>query len=133
MDKLYADNLKDAYELFQPNAVIAVVDVLSEKFYYGWEGCEGFDGWITVEARVVELKDEFNAAGVKPGDILQLGQCAWLQLENIEDAYAFFAEKYDTVIDNAEDFKALKENQNGFFQVIPQKGIEYSIVVLEDD
>lgn len=132
VDGIEPYSLKDAYG-FSPSIAFVVARVLSIKYYYGWEEDDFFDGWTTVEALVLEVKDEFNSAGVKPGDILQLREDSWLFLENYEETIAFFADKYNTNIADKEDFKDFMKDKDGFFQLVPQKGIDYSLSLWPDE
>ncbi len=132
VDGIEPYSLKDAYG-FSPSIAFVVARVLSIKYYYGWEEDDFFDGWTTVEALVLEVKDEFNSAGVKPGDVLMLREDSKICFEKKEDKYDFFSEHHNTTITNYEEFEALTNEVGGFFQVLPKEGVDYILSLWPDE
>ncbi len=132
-DTYFTNRLKLAYEAFSKKTAFVVAKVLSIKSYYGWEKDCSVYGWMTVEALVLEVKDEFNSAGVKPGDVLMLREDSKICFEKAEDRYAFFSEHHNTTIANYEEFEALTNEVGGFFQVLPKEGIDYRLSLWPDE
>lgn len=132
VDKFTPYSLKEAYG-FSPSIAFVVAKVLSIKSYYGWEKDCSVYGWMTVEALVLEVKDEFNSAGVKPGDVLMLREDSKICFEKAEDRYDFFSEHHNTTITNYEEFEALTNEVGGFFQVLPKEGIDYRLSLFPDE
>ncbi|MBQ3849729.1 MAG: PT domain-containing protein [Clostridia bacterium] len=132
VDGIEPYSLKDAYG-FSPSIAFVVARVLSIKYYFGWEEDDFFDGWTTVEALVLEVKDEFNSAGVKPGDVLMLREDSKICFEKKEDRYDFFSEHHNAAITNYEEFEALTNEVGGFFQVLPKEGVDYILSLWPDE
>ncbi len=98
-------------------------EVLSAKYYIEWNQEEGREYPFAVyEIRITGVQEEYNAMGVKVGDILHAFQESSVDYISLEDRLAFFSEKTGI---NIVDLESRKEAESGVFELIPQKGYEY--------
>ena len=128
----YYWTLQDAFEDYT-DAFVASLDILSVKFYYGWDYSRTGTGYTIVEARINSVLDEYNTANAKPGDIVQIYQSSYIVFSERKDLYAFFSKKYNTTISGDAAFMELKEREEGFFRIIPEKDKEYVYHIAEDE
>lgn len=124
--ELYAIDEKSGYA---PALVSA--EVLSAKYYIEWNReTEREDKYTVYEIRITGVQEEYNAAGVKVGDIKHVIQESHIIISRLEDKLAFFSEKAGKQIT---DLDSRKEMESGVFELVPQKGIEYRYYIMELD
>ncbi len=130
----YYDSLSQA---FGQDSVAAKVEILSTEYYYGWtkndDSFISLNGWTIIQVRVLEVKNELNAVGAKPGDVLQMRQKTRICFAREEEKYAFFSEKHNTTINNADELDTLMHKKEGYFIITPEKYTEYKLMSYEDE
>ena len=106
-------------------------EVLSAKYYIEWNSEKEREIKYTVyEIRITGVQEEYNAAGVKVGDIKHVIQESHITFARLEDKLAFLSEKTGKKI---KDLDSRKEMESGVFELVPQKGIEYRYYIMELD
>ncbi|MBR3299293.1 MAG: hypothetical protein IKI64_08820 [Clostridia bacterium] len=104
-------------------------EVLSVKYYIEWNReTEREDRYAVYEIKITGVQEEYNALGVKVGDIKHVIQDSHIDFTLAEDWFAFLSEKTGIKI---KDRDSRKEAESGVFELVPQKGVEYEYYVNE--
>ena len=127
-------NIKDIFAKKKRNAFVGACEILSTKYYTGWSSLKSYlEGYSIIEAKVIEVASEYNTAKVKPGDIITFWSGNFLMHRYKKDRYAFFSEYYNTPVENADDFSALRAKVYGYTELVPRSGEEYMFYIDIDD
>ena len=118
---------------FGENDFIAECEILSVEYYIGWSSFGGYvEGESVITAKIVQIDDEHNSGGKKPGDIVTFKSGNYV-LPSFWTQRYIFSKAYNTPIESKDDLTALKKQVKGYVKLPYDREMDYRYFYIDFD